>query len=178
MKTEETQAPILLYLWLCTFLTKKVADLSFTLSFVELSQSLLFHWHLIRWKILQNVFSKFCLFVCFCCWFFFQQVKLHQNVRCSHTLDDSKWRKTRTNPKKVTTGKLREGCRLIPWETHLCMICNSLTSIYSTHLGNSVPKLTFSEFKIFLLDNWKKISSVSAVPNKCCKYFNKNTKKQ
>lgn len=135
------------------------------------SQSFLFHWHLIRWNILQNVFSN-CLFI------YFLQVKLYLNVRHSHTLDDSKQCKPRMNPEKVKTGKLGKRCRLMPWETGLCVICNSLTSIHSTQLGNSVPKLTFSEFEVFLLDNCKKISSVSNVPNKCGKFFNKNSKKQ
>lgn len=140
------------------------------------SQSLLFHWHLIRWNILQNVFSN-CFLVFLVVWFFLQ-VKLYLNVSRSHTLDDSKQCKPRTNPDKVKIGKLCERCTLIPWETSLCMIYNSLTSIHSTQLGNSVPKLTFSEFKIFLIDNWKKISSVSNVPKECGKSFNKNSEKQ
>jgi len=96
--------------------------------------------------------------------FNFLQVKLYLNGRLSHTLDDSKQCKPRTNPEKVKIGKLPKRCRLIPWKSRLCMICNSLTSVHSTQLGNSVPKLTFSEFKIFLLHNWKKISSLSNVP--------------
>lgn len=117
------------------------------------------------------VFKLFYLFI-------FLQVKLYLNVRRSHTLDDSKQCKPRMNPDKVKTGKLCERCTLIPWEMSLCMIYNSLTSIHSTQLGNSVPQLTFSEFKIFQIDNWKKISSVSNVPKECGKSFNKNSKKQ
>lgn len=40
MKTEETQAPILLCLWLWAFLEKKVTDWPFALSFAEAESNL------------------------------------------------------------------------------------------------------------------------------------------
>lgn len=105
MKTEETRAPILLYLWLWAFLGKKVTDWPFALSFAEvesnLAMSLAFnkveHSAKMCFRVVDSMFTGEAV----------SERQRHQ------PRDDSEQHKPRTNP-EAKTGQLRERCGRIP----------------------------------------------------------------
>lgn len=104
------------------------------------------------------------------------QVKLRLNVSAI----SFEMTQNNTNPEQIQTPRQASGARDAGEFPQASLPrARRRTQLPALHpAGNSVPEPTSAELKLFLLDNWKKTSSLSSVSNKRGKSFDNNSKKQ